>query len=98
MLGVVFDDTLPLSCADFSVDLTMHLRYQIVFVAAVMNQVMIACFTCKNRNLISTALVFISVDEHGLAMGAVRPNVRRPIAERVVPTPCGAEEVIFGVL
>lgn len=98
MFGVAFDDTLPLSCADFSVDLPVHLRHQIVFVAVVVNQVTIACFTCKNRDLISTVLVFVSVDEHGLAKRAERPNIRRPIAERVVPTPCDAEELIFGVL
>jgi len=98
MLGVAFDSTLPLSRADFSVYLAMNLRYQIVFVAVVMNQVTVASFTCKNRNLISTAWIFISVDEHGLAVRTVCPNIRRPIAERVVPTPCSAEELIFGVL
>jgi len=98
MLGVAFDGTLPLSGADFSVYLAMNLRYQIVFVAVVMNQVTVACFTCKNRNLIPTVWVFVSVDEHGLASGTVRPDIRRPIAERVVPTPRGTEELIFGVL
>lgn len=44
MLGVAFYDTLPISRADHSIDLTMNLLHQIVFISLVVKTITVACF------------------------------------------------------
>ena len=76
MLGVAFNDTLPLSSADFSVDLTMNFLHQVVFVAFVVKKITAACFAGKDgfSVRVETAANF-GIHEHGVAVRTEGPSV-----------------------
>lgn len=76
MLGIAFNDALPLSGADFSVDLTIDFLHQIVFVALVVEKITAACFAGKDgfSVRVKTAANF-RIHEHGVAVRAERPSV-----------------------
>lgn len=76
MLGVSFNDTLPLASANLSIYLAMDFLHEVVFVAFMMEEIARASFASKNR--FSVWVVKASdfgVHEHGVAVRAERPGV-----------------------
>lgn len=77
MLGVGFNDTLPLSCANFSVDLAVDFLHQVVFVSLVVEKIAIACFTRKDYfSVWIEAASDFGINKHSVAARAERPSVR----------------------
>lgn len=76
MLGVGFNDTLPLSCADFSVNLAMDFLHQVVFVALVAEKIAVTCFAREDGLSVGVkAATNFGIHEHGVAVRAERPSV-----------------------
>ena len=76
MLGVAFNNTLPLTSADFPVDLAVNFLHEIVSIAFVMKHVTAAGFTSKNclPVWIENAPDF-GIHKHGVAVRTERPGV-----------------------
>lgn len=76
MLGVGFNDTLPLASANLSIYLAMDFLHEIVFVALMMKKIASAGFASKNR--LSVRIVKapdFGIHEHGVAVRAESPSV-----------------------
>ena len=75
-LGGGVDDMLPLSCADFSIDLAMNFLHQIVFISIVAKKITVACFAGKDSlSVLVKAAANFGIHENGVAARTESPCV-----------------------
>lgn len=76
MLGVGFNDTLPLTRADFAVYLAMDFLHQVVFVALMVEKITVAGFARKDGLSVGVkATANFGIYEHGVTVGTERPRI-----------------------
>ena len=76
MLGVGFNDTLPLASANLSIYLAMDFLHEVVFVAFVMKEIASAGFASKNRfSVWVVKSPDFGVHKHSVAVRAKRPGI-----------------------